>query len=241
MTKSRNVRLPFASVLALALLNACSVNVTFGERPLSPGTDWVANSSSWADEANQVFEAATAYVLEATEARPAGSWAVVMDLDETVLNNVQYQVMLENDGKSYTPENWYEWTQEEGATLVPGSLWFINAVNSAGGHVAFVTNRRDREQLATENNLAKLGIVRGKDFRVLLTRASPQAPGDKDDRFSVVPNLLAVQGYPDVTVVAYVGDSVGDKPSDSGEAQFFCIDQGAMYGEPCAEVPGPGI
>ena len=42
-------------------------------------------------------------------------------------------------------------------TVVGGRV--VQAVNQAGGHVAFVTNRQDREQLATENNLAALGIV----------------------------------------------------------------------------------
>ena len=163
-----------------------------------------------------------------------------MDLDETVLNNIQYQIELDRAGAEYSPESWTEWTQKEAATLVPGAKGFIDTVNESGGHVAFVTNRKDFEQLATENNLAALGIERSRDFRVFLTRATPDAPGEKDARFAVVPQMLQAQGYDNVEVIAYVGDGKGDRPSEMVSAEFFCIDQGAMYGEPCAAVPGPG-
>lgn len=226
--------------LTILFLNACAVSGDPRTATLSPGTDWVANSPGWAEEAVDVFRSATDYVLIAASTRNKGSWAVVLDLDETVLNNVQYQVDLELAGESYTPESWYNWTQRASATLIPGAADFIDGVNQAGGHVAFVTNRKDLEQLATENNLAKLGLDRGQDFRVLLTRATPDGPGDKSDRFLLVTDLLRIQGYADVQVVAYVGDNVGDKPPTLGETRFFCIDQGAMYGEPCARVPGPG-
>ena len=166
--------------------------------------------------------------------------SVVLDLDETVMNNVEYQLRRERLGLGYTPESWYEWTQEESATLVPGVEAFLETVNTLGGHVAFVTNRSDSEQLATENNLADLGLVRGDDFQVLMTRARPNGVSAKDERYALVSPLLAAQGYPDVEIIAYLGDNVGDKPETEGEWTFFCIDQGAMYGDPCAAVPGPG-
>ncbi len=224
-------------------------------RALKPSTLWVATSDEWAQEAEAVYGEALAYVTDLARTRAPGSWAVVLDLDETVINNVAYQIDMDQTGQSYSSTTWHVWTQKEAATLVPGVMGFIEAVNRLGGHVAFVTNRSDREQLATENNLAALGIDRGEDFRVLLTRARPAGASSKDGRFGLVPALLAAQGYSGVEVVAFVGDNVGDKPAEAGPAQggpaqagpaqagtwqFFCIDQGAMYGEPCAAVPGPG-
>lgn len=207
---------------------------------LSEGTAWVAAGEGWAEEAEAVYAEATAYVLAEAAERPEKSWAVVLDLDETVINNVAYQIERETLGEGYTSESWHAWTQRKDATLVPGVEDFLAAVNAAGGHVAFVTNRSDTEQLATEENLAALDIRRNEDFRVLMTRASPEGVGSKDGRYALVPGLLAVQGYPDVEVIAYLGDNVGDKPSEPGDWQFFCLDQGAMYGHPCAAVPGPG-
>lgn len=219
------------------LLAACA---TAPQAPLKPGTEWVAHSPEWAAEAQEVYAEATAYVRETAAARQAGSWAVALDLDETVMNNVAYQISRERIGEGFTGESWHEWTQEEKATLVPGAAGFLDAVAAAGGHVAFVTNRRDNEQLATENNLAKLGVLRNEDFRVLLTRATPKGPSAKDERYALIPAMLAAQGYPGVEIIAYVGDAKGDKPAAEGAWRFFCIDQGAMYGDPCAEVPGSG-
>lgn len=209
-------------------------------RPLQASTAWVAANDEWADEARAVYAEAKAYVLEAAKTRPAKSWAVILDVDETVLNNVGYQIGRDKLEQGYTPESWYAWTQEKRATLVPGVEDFLDTVTKAGGFVAFVTNRSDVEQLATEENLADLGITRHDDFRVLLTRARPDGKSDKSSRFSLVPKMLAVQGYDQVSVIAYIGDNKGDKPAIAGDWTFFCIDQGAMYGDPCAKVPGPG-
>lgn len=228
-------------VSALILGVSACATVSEPEFTPSPGVAWVSGEdTSWASEAEEVFAAATEYVLAEAANRPEHSWAVALDVDETVINNVEYQIRREMLGLSYTSESWYEWTQEETATIVPGVAEFLDAVNAAGGLVAFVTNRSDAEQLATENNLADLGLYRGEDFQVLLTRARPGGVSEKDARYELVPGMLAVQGYPDVEIIAYLGDNVGDKPAEAGDWEFFCIDQGAMYGDPCAAIPGPG-
>ncbi len=226
------------TLLTMLSLAGCAATSPSSVAPLKPGTEWVASSPQWANEATAVFQLAEDYLAAAAPGQQ--SWAVVMDLDETVLNNVQFQVTLERSGESYSPESWYDWTQQASATAVPGSKSLIDTVNRLGGHVAFVTNRKDFEQLATENNLADLGIKRSRDFRVLLTRASPHGPNSKQGRFELVKAMLDAQGYPEVKILAYFGDNVGDQPEQPGEFRFFCIDQGAMYGEPCAEIPGPG-
>ena len=230
------------TVLALPfMLFACATSGGDAPMPLSPGTEWVAYAPGYIAEAEQVYADAKSFVEDQSANRPDGSWAVILDVDETVLNNVAYQISLDRTGASYSPQSWYAWTQKEEATLVPGAASFVEKVNALGGHVALVTNRSDKEQLATENNLAKLGIARADDFRVLLTRSSPDGDSDKETRFELVTEILRVQGYRDVEIVAYVGDNVGDKPKQRDKWEFFCIDQGGMYGDPCAAVPGPGL
>lgn len=227
--------------MAFGLAGCASAPVSeFDATGLKSSTLWVATSPEYVEEAEAVYAEAIAYVTEISKTHEPGSWAVVLDVDETVLNNVGYQISRDRAGEGYSPESWFAWTQEESATLVPGVEDFLETVNALGGHVALVTNRRDNEQLATENNLAALGITRYDDFQVLLTRALPNGERDKTARFELVPDMLAVQGYEGVAIVAFVGDNQGDKPAEAGDWQFFCIDQGAMYGEYCAEVPGPG-
>lgn len=202
-------------------------------KPLSPAVEYVANSPDFRRTTNEAYGDAIAFVEHYGKTHRAGSWVVVMDLDQTVLNNIAYHMAMDHAGETFTPENWRAWTQEKAATLIPGAWSFINRVNGLGGHIAFVSNRRDYEQLATEENLAALGLERGRDFRVLISRASPLAGSDKESRFALVPKDLAVQGYPNARIIAYVGDVKGDAPRRLNGAKFFCIPQGGMYGENC--------
>ncbi len=232
-----------ASLAALAL-TACATPPAAApvesDVALSEGVDWVANNPEWGEKAEEVFALATDYVEEVAATREAGTWAVALDIDETVLNNVEYQIRRERIGEGFTPESWHEWTSEKSATLVPGAKPFIERVNELGGHVALVTNRADTEQLWTEENLASVGLERNEDFRVLLTRAQPAGASDKTPRFDVVPAMLAAQGYPGVEIVAFIGDNRHDRPQPiSADDKFFCIDQGGMYGTPCAKRPQP--
>lgn len=202
-------------------------------KPLSPAVAYVASSPQFRRNTDAAYGEAMQFIEQHAKAHKKGSWAVVMDLDQTVLNNIAYHVALDHAGETFTPENWRSWTDEKAATLIPGAWSFINRVNGLGGHVAFVSNRRDYEQLATEENLAALGLTRGRDFRVLITRASPLAGSDKESRFAFVPKDLGVQGYPNTRIIAYVGDVKGDAPRRLNGARFFCIPQGGMYGENC--------
>ncbi|MEO0439033.1 MAG: HAD family acid phosphatase [Pseudomonadota bacterium] len=236
-------RVNLGSGVLLLLLTACAVTESPSiTNSLSPGTAWVAQSPEWIQEADQVYMEAHDYLERAHVSYAGGHWYVVLDVDETILNNVAYQIERDLRGESFSASSWYAWTQKEAATAVPGSLAFLKAVADLGGKVALVTNRRDVEQLATENNLAALGLIRGRDFQVLLTRGAGSS-SNKDNRFGIVPQLLEVQGYEDARALAYLGDGKGDKPSDRATDstwQFFCIDQGAMYGDFCAEVPRTG-
>ncbi len=233
--------LVFMATTACSLIGDPSGRKQTGTHPLKPGTEWVATSQDWVDEAKAVYSDASAYVTHVSKQTPVDAWVVILDVDETVLNNVEYQISRDIIGQGYTRESWFAWTQKEEATLVPGAADFIRLVNELGGHVALVTNRQDVEQLATEKNLAALGLRRHHDFRVLLTRASPEGASSKDQRFALVTTMLAAQGYPNARAVAFVGDNKKDKPALLQDAKFFCIDQGAMYGDPCAKVPRTGV
>jgi len=228
-------------IAACAVLAACSMHEpttawyakASAGKPLTPAVEYVAHAPEFVQRSNAAYDAASAYIIARAPHLKRGSWAVVMDLDQTVMNNIGYHMAMDRAGEPFTPETWRAWTSEKQATLMPGALKFIRTVNAWGGHVAFVSNRRDYEQLATEENLAALGLQRGRDFRVLITRAAPFGDSDKNARFALVPQVLRAQGYPNVRTIAYLGDVTGDAPRRLNGARFFCIPQGGMYGENC--------
>lgn len=207
-----------------------------GGHPLRAGTLWVAEGEGWKQNARRIYADATRYVEREASRRAPGSWGVVLDLDQTVLDNVAYQVMVERKNAAFSQATWRDWVEQREATEVPGSVAFIHRVRALGGHVLLVTNRYDYEAEATRDNLAAIGVVEGRDYRVFLPRVWPDASSSKEERFASLPGLLAEQGFPDTQVIAFIGDVHSDRPDAMDDVRFFCVAQGGMYGKPC-ELP----
>ena len=81
-------------------------------------------------------------------------WGVILDLDETVFDNSQFQKELINNNLSYNSTLWNKWEKNNKAELIPGSKMFINKVKSIGGKIVFVSNRSIDTQKYTIKNLA---------------------------------------------------------------------------------------
>lgn len=101
--------------------------------------------------------------LVAAERDNPGEWhglppAVILDIDETVLDNSIYQARLVRDGLEYDDDTWAEWVAEQRATLVPGVLEFAHAASQRGVTLYYVTNREHRLKDATLANLRALGL-----------------------------------------------------------------------------------
>ncbi|MGH8499359.1 MAG: HAD family acid phosphatase, partial [Methylococcales bacterium] len=58
--------------------------------------------------------------------------AVIVDIDETVLDNSPYQARLIRDGANYNEVTWGDWVMEEKATAIPGALEFARAATARG-------------------------------------------------------------------------------------------------------------
>jgi acid phosphatase len=84
--------------------------------------------------------------------------AVIVDVDETVLDNTPYQARLLRDGKSFDEFTWREWVKEEAAKPVPGALEFARAAAARGVTLFYVSNRAADLNEATVNNLRKAGF-----------------------------------------------------------------------------------
>jgi len=92
--------------------------------------------------------------------------AVILDLDETVLDNSPAQAQLVQEDTIYGQEMWSAWVEQKAATAIPGAQSFIATAEKKGVRVFFITNRTAAEQRATLENLAALGI-RASDDTVL--------------------------------------------------------------------------
>lgn len=131
---------------------------------------------------------------------------MILDADETVLDNSEYERRRALLDSGYTEASWAAWVNERAATAIPGAPEFTRAVHSARGRVVIVTNRADSLCAQTRANLQKAGIETD------LVMCQTPGASDKNPRFQKVQNGSAAAGVPPLTVVAWVGDNILDFP-----------------------------
>lgn len=167
---------------------------------------WVQRSAEYHAAIVQAYRAATARVEQQAASRAAGTWAVVLDADETVLSNLQYQI--ERVGLGYSPETWKAWVARRESTALPGAAAFLARVRALGGKIAIVTNRLESECADTIAVFKTLSLV----FDAVLCRPD-KGPSDKNPRFEAVAAGKTPAGAAPLDVLAFVGDNIQDFPA----------------------------
>jgi 5'-nucleotidase (lipoprotein e(P4) family) len=94
--------------------------------------------------------------------------AVIVDLDETILDNSCFEGMLLQQRVNYNQKNWTEWVNRAEATAVPGAVEFLRYAASRGVTVFYITNRNDSQKQGTATNLKKLGFPNVNDQTLLV-------------------------------------------------------------------------
>ena len=94
--------------------------------------------------------------------------AVVVDIDETMLNNSPYETSLLKNPDSL--QEWYQWTAKSSAKALPGALEFAKYAESKNVKIFYITNRDDKERAATLKNLVNVGFPYADEDH-LLTRS----------------------------------------------------------------------
>lgn len=182
-------------------------------RELPNDIRWFRVSAEYRALARQAYQVASDRMPELSRGLVPRSWAVILDADETVLDNSEYERRRSVLDSGYTDASWARWVREAAATAIPGAPELARRVHELGGRVAIVTNRADSLCAPTRENLQRVGIAAD----VVLC----QAPGvsDKNPRFEALQRGSAVSGLPALTVVAWFGDNILDFPRMSQEAR----------------------
>ncbi len=98
--------------------------------------------------------------------------AVIVDIDETVLDTSPYHAKAITDNQQY-PAGWEEWCSRASAMEVPGAGDFLRNAVAKGFDVFYVSNRSERIKEQTIENLKKLGFPQADVNHVLLRNETP--------------------------------------------------------------------
>lgn len=178
--------------------------------------------TGYARDQAEVAAAATAHVL--ARARQVARPALVLDIDETALDNSPqiarndygYIIKGECSDEPATACGTLAWEAQGRAAAIPATLKLYKAARAAGVAVFFITGRKEAERAATEANLRAAGydgwagvVLRPDGSHSAFSAASFKA--GKRAR-------IVMQGY---QILATVGDQPSDLAGGYAEKAFL--------------------
>jgi acid phosphatase len=198
---------------------------------------WVRDSEEYATLVRMVYRSASRAVESLARQVPRGrAWAVVLDVDETALDNTVYEMDRRTYNQPHTEPAFAAYIARRQAAAVPGVQDFIAAVRRLGGRVVYNTNRLEPTREGTRANLAAHGLWTDQDRLCLMV------PGDtaytKAARRAEVASGTGRCGFGEpAQILVFVGDAMGDFPG-TGEAD---PDSGndAAFGSRYFVLPNP--
>lgn len=223
-----------APLVAATILAACATEVPTYTPEQDLAHRWVKNSSDYKAITRQTYAVATRdltrFVDDKTWSAMPGQTgaedlppAVILDVDETVINNVSFQLEFE---RPFTDRQLEMWDRQHVAEPVPGVVEFVAAARDAGVTVFFMTNRPcekyvDEDEACPQkqtviDGIRELGIPVEPEF-VMLALERPEWRGEKLVRRDLIAR--------DYRVIMLIGDDFSD---------FVACARNSFY-PPCTE------
>jgi 5'-nucleotidase (lipoprotein e(P4) family) len=163
--------------------------------------------------------------------------AIILDLDETTIDNLEYEARAIRAHMTYDTELWKRWVSEGAAGAVPGALEFLAYAKSKGVTPFYITNRDDpEEEPGTRANLVRLGVPLDPTVNTLLMRGTGDFKGsDKGPRRAWV-----AQNY---RVLLVVGDDLNDfanaREKSAAEREAIVTSMADWWGVKWFMIPNP--
>ena len=209
---------------------------------------WMQAAAEYQASANQAYNVARMRLDEAladrrwtAAAEQTGSYeslppAIILDADETAIDNSAFEARLLRQRTTYTEESWQQWVREARAGATPGVADFLKYAKSRGVEIFFVTNRQSSTEDRTRKNLESLGFPLNTTMDTVLTRGENDwTTSDKSARRAMV-----AQKY---RVLLLIGDDFGDFTTIDGknreDRQALVDANRARWGRQWIILPNP--
>lgn len=171
---------------------------------------WLRTAAEYRALTISTYRAATEAVNAAVKGKARDSWVVVLDADETVLDNSVFQRDLSKGVAPFSEELWAVFVRQRSAVPVSGAKGFLDRVKELGGRIVIVTNRFEPLCEDTRENFRAQSL----QFDAILCRATTGTnTGDKNPRFAAAATGAAFGDNQPREVVAFVGDNILDFPA----------------------------
>lgn len=209
------------------LLNSCSKTTYLVQSNL-----WVQNSGEYRALAFQAYNSARWSLDDMLErVRFAKPPCIVLDLDETCLDNSPYTGYQIKENEAYTSEDWQRWTALAEADSIPGCVSFLKWADSKV-EIFYISNRKVAELDATIENMKSLGFPKAdKDHVILRTDDS-----NKEARRKMVEEKHSI--------AMYFGDNLNDfsemfEEKSTGERNQLVDENRTAWGTKFIIIPNP--
>ena len=201
--------------------------IVIRENPASApaGMQWLYGSGEGGASSLQAYRAFRDYVVARAESRPEESvvlaadatldnprmipcgarpLAVVLDVDETALQNLGYSFDEALGGKTYDQERWNRWerTGANAVSAMPGAAEALQSIRNHGVAVIFNSNRQAANAEQTRAAIEGAGLGPAVHRETLWLQGDVAAGSAKDPRRAAVSVRYCV--------IAMAGDQLGD-------------------------------
>lgn len=187
---------PSLLIISLSILiGACGSTQTISESdeiPLNKTTQatlWVQNAGEYTAITTQAYNFAERMLplsvedsywtaslnQEENKNHPSLPPAIIMDIDETVLDNSPFQARMIKQDKTFNIEDWNAWCNEANADAVPGAVEFTNYAAENGITIFYISNRSYEVEEATRKNLIEEGFPVSRSMDTIMSNG--EEPG----------------------------------------------------------------
>ena len=199
------------------------------------GTLWYQNAAEVDALYQQGYNVATNKLKELLKQPTEKPYSIVLDIDETVLSNIPFQVKMIKDGTAFNPKLWDEWVQKAEATPVAGAKEFLQFADKNKVQIYYISDRTDAQVDATIKNLEAQGLpVQGRDHLMFKKEGDKSKEGRRQEVLKHT-NLVMLFGdnLVDFAEFSTKSEADRDKMFEQLKAEFgdkFIIFPNPMYG-----------
>ena len=199
------------------------------------GTLWYQNAAEVDALYQQGYNVATNKLKELLKQPTDKPYSIVLDIDETVLSNIPFQVKMIKDGTAFNPKLWDEWVQKAEAKPVAGAKEFLQFADKNKVQIYYISDRTDAQVDATIKNLEAQGLpVQGRDHLMFKKEGDKSKEGRRQEVLKHT-NLVMLFGdnLVDFAEFSTKSEEDRDKMFEQLKAEFgdkFIIFPNPMYG-----------